>query len=216
LIKDLASSLGNLRNLIENIRKKGREEGFGDFEITLLARKILNRSLTRRQLNYWFSTRTNAKKMKHAQNVHNDEKKGTVQFPVPFVAPTLNQNVVSVPSIKTRSEAQDSTNGEEMQMNQSKARTPRSITYSDLVDAKSVDSTIYPLHQQLKKPLLLKDLSPSAKYNLSSSNLFQVSKDCDFINEHFKARIEPKQAIEYLQQYVGRCRKIDFAFRVIE
>lgn len=55
----------------------------------------------------------------------------------------------------------------------------------------------------------------SAKFDPAAANFFCVVKDCDFKKEHFKAQIEPKLAIEYLQKFVGVHQKIDFAFRVI-
>ncbi|HEY7107875.1 MAG TPA: hypothetical protein VH415_00455, partial [Nitrososphaeraceae archaeon] len=49
-----------------------------------------------------------------------------------------------------------------------------------------------------------------------SNNYFQVSKNCDFINEHFKAKITPLEAVDYLRAHVDKYQKIDFAFRVVE
>jgi len=60
-----------------------------------------------------------------------------------------------------------------------------------------------------------RNLSPSVE-NIGNNDIFQITKDCDFMNEHFKPRIKPLDAIDYLQQFVGKFRKIDFGFRVIE
>ena len=59
LIETVGTSIGNLRgNLIQKVKQKGQEEGFSDFEIILLSRKILAKVLNRRQMNYWLPVRT--------------------------------------------------------------------------------------------------------------------------------------------------------------
>lgn len=170
-------------------------------------------------MNYWFPTRTNPKNIENtsSQNtpgVHIDNKNDTVQLSVP----TVPQSDGSILPSSAKTDPVAKTGGAGLDMNHHKAETTRIISFSDLVDgAKSIDSTLYPSNQQLKEDLENQSLAPPpAKGDLPCSNFFQVSKDCDFIKEHFKAQIEPKQAIEYLQKYVGRCRKIDFAFRVVE
>jgi hypothetical protein len=45
---------------------------------------------------------------------------------------------------------------------------------------------------------------------------FYVSRDCDFVTEHFKPQIELADAIEYLKKLLERCRKIDFGLRVVD
>lgn len=113
--------------------KNGRDEGFNEFEITLLARELLCPSLTRRQMNYWFPLRSNAKRIQIAQKVHNVEDKDKAQFSETFIPPTTNlftsalTNQVQTPSSKEID----------------RAKPPKIISYSDLIENKSPNSSIY-------------------------------------------------------------------------
>ena len=48
MIRDFGISCVNLKKLVKNIKKKGLEEEFSNFEINLLAREVLRQSITRK------------------------------------------------------------------------------------------------------------------------------------------------------------------------
>jgi hypothetical protein len=217
LIMKVGSSVTNTRNLVKNVKKKGLEEGFNNFEITLLARDLLRPSLTKRQLNYWFPIRSNTRKIQNIQKVHNIENKDKAQFPVAFVLPSLLQ---SAPPFPDQREATSTINPpatrEKILIEKHEGKTSGRISFSDVIDPESAaDSTIYQpsLHHHKCEN---QNSSPNENPNDGSSDFFQVSKNCDFVKEHFRPRIDPIEAIEYLQRFVGKCQKIDFAFRVVE
>ncbi|HEY7109081.1 MAG TPA: hypothetical protein VH415_06620 [Nitrososphaeraceae archaeon] len=71
------------------------------------------------------------------------------------------------------------------------------------------------------KKILTEKISERISYgsdnrNDQSRDFSQVSKNCDFIKEHYIAQVTPSDAVDYLRRYVDKCRKIDFAFRVVE
>lgn len=217
LIMSIGSSIANTRNLIKNVKKKGMEEGFNNFEITLLARELLRPSLTKRQLNYWFPIMSNSRKIQNIQKVHNIENKDKAQFPVAFVLPSVSQSVPPFPGQMGATVAiTSSATREKILIEKNGGKTSGRISFSDLIDPKSaLDSTIYqPSLHQFKWEN--QNSPPNENPNDGSSDFFQVSKNCDFVKEHFRPRIDPIEAIEYLQRFVGKYQKIDFAFRVVE
>ncbi|MGG6460269.1 MAG: hypothetical protein ACM3JQ_02465 [Candidatus Eiseniibacteriota bacterium] len=114
---------------------------------------------------------------------------------------------------------------------------PRIVSYFDLSEPNSIDCTNHPMYQRACKKIEQLKKDPSSKFDKIASSLggknqaiphdtdgehlenrdhFFISKDCDFVTEHFKPQIELADAIEYLKQLVGRCREIDFGLRVVE
>jgi hypothetical protein len=158
MIQDLGNSCVNLKNLVKNIKKKGYEEEFSNFEINLLAREVLRKSLTKRQLNYWFPIRKNAtdktteeSSSHRAQIVNNDSKKVTDksnilgQIKGGSDADVLLQSTI----IGQASEAKmlDS-NSTAYPMIESNNKTARSISYFNLADFDSIDCTNHPMYQR--------------------------------------------------------------------
>jgi len=236
LIETMGKSIGNLGDLIQKVKQKGREEGFSDFEIILLSRKILAESLTRRQMNYWLPVRSR----KSTENcstrllppVKNVDKKDSEESHLPHTLSSLS--TINIPSQNIQGTSNE---GNEVVGQNNKKGTIESnictIQAAELasgsVCANDSDSESNGLAQQnaerrqdneqtnqINVPVQGTSLSPSVAENVGNTALFQISKDCDFMNEHFKPRINPLDAIAYIQQFVGKFRKIDFGFRVIE
>jgi hypothetical protein len=233
LIETVGTSIGNLRDLIQKVKQKGYEEGFSDFEIILLARKILAKVLSRRQMNYWLPLRTR----KSTENcsihllppVNNVNKKDSEDSHIPHTLSSPSTINIPPQSIQHTSNegyevaGQNNKNGT-IQSNICTIQAPE--LPSAPVCANDFDSELNgPAQQkaerrqdneqtnQIKVPVQDTSLSQSVTEN---NAFFQISKDCDFMNEHFKPRINPVDAIAYLQQFVGKFRKIDFGFKVIE
>lgn len=236
LITELRTSIKNAKSLVRKIKKRGHEEGFSDFEIVLFAREILRPSLSRRQLNYWLPTRNNSEKRNYpsansTQIVNNVDKKDTLQLTGSSSTHLEPSNIITSNIMTSPVEKKTLSSFEDRYISKSGA-TDRVITYTDLLNPQTIDCTNHPMYrkacetiQQFK--VFLPDKSrnvqikndgkwPSTKSNPISADIFFVAKDCDFKKEHFKAQIELKRAIEYLQKFVGVHQKIDFAFRVIE
>jgi hypothetical protein len=237
LIETMGKSIGNLGDLIQKVKQKGREEGFSDFEIILLSRKILAKSLTRRQMSYWLPVRS--RKSTENCSIHllppvkNVNKKDSEESHLPHTLSPLS--TINIPPLNIQ---HTSNEGDEVAGQNNKKGTIQSnictIQAAELpsgpVCANGSDSESNGLAQQnaerrrqdneqtnqIKVPVQGTSLSPSVTENVGNTALFQISKDCDFINEHFKPRIKPLDAITYLQHFVGKFRKIDFGFKVIE
>lgn len=237
LIETMGKSIGNLGDLIQKVKQKGREEGFSDFEIILLSRKILAKALSRRQMNYWLPMRS--RKSTENSSIHllppvkNVNKKDSEESHLPQTLSSLSTIKIPPQNIQDTSNEGDEVVGQ----NNKKGTIESSICTiqaaelpSDPVCANGSNSESNGLAQQnaerrlqnneqtnqIKVPAQGTSLSPSVTENVGNTVLFQISKDCDFMNEHFKPRINPLDAIAYLQQFVGKFRKIDFGFRVIE
>jgi hypothetical protein len=174
----------NTKSLIERVKKKGLEEGFNEFEITLLARELLRAYMTRRQLNYWFPIRSNTRKRENAQNVQNIENKDKVQYPIASVSQTPSQK-------------------------------PQTFAHNREDTGAPIISSADPKKLLTEK---IRERMPcgSDNRNDQSRDFFQISKNCDFITEHYIAQVTPSNAVDYLRRYVDKCKKIDFAFRVVE
>jgi hypothetical protein len=235
LIETVGTSIGNLRNLIEKVKQKGGEEGFSDFEIVLLSREILANSLTRRQLNYWLPLR-NRKSVENCSIqlpplVKNDNKKALEQSQLSHTLLPVRTLDIPLQDIQKHTSNEVDT---EVRRNNERGTIRSNICTiqtgdlsSDPVCANDSESNEFPPHPsalllqdneetiQIKGTVASKSLSISASEN-ANIRLFQIPKDCDFINEHFKPRIKPLDAIVYLQHFVGKFRKIDFGFKVIE
>jgi hypothetical protein len=159
MIRDLGSSCVKVKNLVKNIKKKGHEEEFSNFEINLLAREVLRQSLTKRQLNYWFPIRKNTtdtteESSSHcAQIVNNDSKKVTEksnilgQMKGGSDTDVLLQSTVSGPDPEAKMLDSNSTTNA-FPIIESKNRTARSSSYFNLADFDSIDCTNHPMYQR--------------------------------------------------------------------
>lgn len=233
LIEAVGTSIGNLGDLIQKVKQKGQEEGFSDFEIILLSRKILAKVLSRRQMNYWLSMRSR----KSTENCSIDllppvnivHKKDSEEYHLPHTLSALSTINIPPKSIQhTSNEGYEAAglNNKNGTIQSNICTIQTAEVPSASVCTNDSDSELNGPAQQnkergqdneqtdkIKVPVQDTSLSPSVTENTA---FFQVSKDCDFMKEHFKSRINPVDAIAYLQQFVGKFRKIDFGFRVIE
>ena len=158
MIRDLGNSCVNLKNLVKNIKKKGHEEEFSNFEINLLAREVLRQSLTKSQLNYWFPIRKNTTAIMEessghcAQIVNNDSKKVTEKSNI--LGQMKGDSDTDVPLQSTaggpdpEGKMLDSNSTAYPMMIEPKNRTARSISYSNLPDFASIDCTNHPMYQR--------------------------------------------------------------------
>jgi hypothetical protein len=160
MINDFGHTAENLKNLVAKIMERGHEEGFSNFEIILLARELLRHSLTRRQLNYWFTTRRNLITMKeessslNTQIVHSDSKKGKEEsYEVPLQE--SGNDDVPLQSTKTGSDAKenmlDSNTDTTIYL---KAKSTKPISYLELVDLGSIDCTNHPMYQKAHQKIV--------------------------------------------------------------
>jgi hypothetical protein len=153
-IENFGNFCKDLKKLNREIREKGSKEGFSDLEIILLARKILRKRLSNRQLNYWFPLKQYWKKKKeiedssnrNSQFVNNDDKKGIEESTLSLesssvdIVPILGTQICSV------AERTDF-------VGQSRETNRRAISYFDLADPTFINCTGHPMYQKAKETI---------------------------------------------------------------
>lgn len=252
MIENFGPSCKDLGKSVRKITQKGYEEGFGDLEIVLLARKILRPSLSRRKLNYWFPIKKKWKSMvteesssHYSQNVNNNVKNDIDKSKAELASQTRADSVVPLLKFKDRSagetedEATNNSNSIRIPVKEPRGKTsgPKTVSYFDLTDPNLIDCTNHPMYQRACKrieELKVVDKKASSpgegkilenraithdaisNQHVGNGDYFCISKVCDFVTEHFKPQIQLADAIEYLKQLHGLCRKIDLGFRVAE
>jgi hypothetical protein len=171
-IEEFGNSCGSPKTLHKKIREKGMEEGFSDLEINLIARDVLRRRLSKRQLNYWFPLKGTWKKKEDSsddnlQFAQNDGKKDIVKSQIAVVASEPGEDRVLPPgSLEKYHEGTISSN----LSSADKGIVPpgdnsrRSITFLNLPSPETIDCTNHPMYiraqekiVQLKQVLLGKN-----------------------------------------------------------
>lgn len=157
MIRDFGISCVNLKKLVKNIKKKGLEEEFSNFEINLLAREVLRQSITRRQLNYWFPIRINTtdtteESSSHcSQIVNNDSKKVTEKSNILRQMKGVSDTDVPLQGTDGGPDPEGKIldpNSNAYSMIQLKNRTATSSSYFNLADFASIDCTNHPMYQR--------------------------------------------------------------------
>ena len=162
MIEDFGRASENLKDLVKKIKQKGHEEGFTDFEIILLARKLLQKSLTRRQMNYWFAARRSITYViektsrQYAQGVYNDENKLMELSPRQITSspPEDHNNNDMIRGNKSDSEQKIVNSDDDSTIKPTaKIRNARSISYLDLVNLEKIDCTNHPMYRMAHKKI---------------------------------------------------------------
>lgn len=153
-IENFGNFYGDLKKLNREIREKGRKEGFSDLEIILLARKILHKRLSNRQLNYWFPLKQYWKKKKemedysnhNSQFVNSDNKNGIEKSTLTLEMSSVD--IVPIQGTQTCSVAERTDF-----VGQSRDSNRRAISYFDLADPVFINCTGHPMYQKAKETI---------------------------------------------------------------
>lgn len=171
---------------VEAIKKKGYEERFSDFELSLLAREILHDRMSSRQLSYWFPLRTHDKKNRKKEQssisnlrlANNDNSKDTEKY---YRSELKDKASISPRPVNAangiRREEKDNQVGSEFHPAGVETSLPplvnklkSTISYFDLPSPETIDCTNHPMYRRaeekmarqeqisLKKDVLIKQL----------------------------------------------------------
>jgi hypothetical protein len=161
MIEDFGRASENLKDLVKRIKRKGHEEGFSDFEIILLARKLLQKSLTRGQMNHWFAARRNIpyvmekSSRQYSQVVYNDENKLMELSPRQITSSPVeghnNNNMIR--GNERDSEQIVNSNDDSTIKPTAKIGIARSISYLDLVNPGTIDCTNHPMYRSANEKI---------------------------------------------------------------
>jgi hypothetical protein len=153
-IENFGNFCGDLKKLNREITEKGRKEGFSDLEIILLARKILHKQLSNRQLNYWFPLKQNWKKKKeiedssnrNSQFVNSDNKNGIEKSTLTLESSSVDIVPIQGTQICSVAERTDF-------VGQSRDSIRRAISYFDLADPHFINCSSHPMYQKTKETI---------------------------------------------------------------
>jgi hypothetical protein len=154
LIVNLGPLLGNLRKLVKEIKKKGSKEGFSDLEIILLARKILHKRLSNRQLNYWFPLKQYWKRKNEMEDSSNHNSQFVnIGDKKDIEKSTLILETSSVDILPIQGTQICLTAKRTDFVGQLRDSNHRAISYFDLADPTFINCTGHPMYQKAKETI---------------------------------------------------------------
>jgi len=192
LIKNFIPSHKDRRISVRKIMQKGYEEGFGELEIILLARKILRAFLSRSQLNYWFPIKSKWKRMteeesssQHSQKVNNNVKNDIEKSKTRIASQTGPDNATLLEfkdhsEGETQDQAADNSNSIQNLSKETSDKTsgsgPKKVSYFDLKDPNLIDCTNHPMYRRACKKIEQLKKILSSKFDKKASSLGEENR----------------------------------------